>query len=110
ITSGTPLSATQLNASANVPGAFAYEPPLNTVLPVGDNQALSVIFTPFDLANVAAAGSTVHINVTGATPAAYTVSSTSYAYRTIDGTNLNLTDDSAATITSPFPILFGGGS
>src|SRR5436309_1048607 len=40
----------------------------------------------------------------------YTVSSTAFSYRTISGTNLNLGDDSSAAITSPFPVLFGGGS
>ncbi|NJD69893.1 MAG: choice-of-anchor D domain-containing protein, partial [candidate division NC10 bacterium] len=39
----------------------------------------------------------------------YTVSSTSFVYRTIGGTSLNLGDDSSARITSPFPIRFGGG-
>ena len=32
-----------------------------------------------------------------------------YSYRTITGTSLNLGDDAVATITSPFPIQFGGG-
>src|SRR5437867_7705804 len=40
----------------------------------------------------------------------YTATPTDFNYRSITGTNLNLTDDSAASITSPFPILFGGGS
>lgn len=47
ITYGTPLSATQLNATASVPGTFVYSPAANTVLPVG-TQTLSVIFTPSD--------------------------------------------------------------
>jgi hypothetical protein len=33
-----------------------------------------------------------------------------YNYLTISGTNLNLGDDSVASVTSPFPIQFGGGS
>jgi Tol biopolymer transport system component len=37
----------------------------------------------------------------------YEVSSTAYAYRAIGGTNLNLTDDSTATVATPFPIRFG---
>jgi hypothetical protein len=40
----------------------------------------------------------------------YTVASTTFEYRTVTGTNLNLDDDSVASITAPFPILFGGGS
>src|SRR5881396_1487389 len=40
----------------------------------------------------------------------YTVAPTTFSYRTITGTNLNLSDDSSAAIASPFPILFGGAS
>jgi hypothetical protein len=35
---------------------------------------------------------------------------TNLSYRTIAGTNLNLGDDSVAQVSSPFPILFGGGN
>jgi Tol biopolymer transport system component len=53
ITAGTPLSSTQLNATASangasVAGTFAYNPPAGTVLAVGANQPLSVAFTPDD--------------------------------------------------------------
>ena len=41
ITSGTPLGATQLNATANVAGTFVYTPPSGTVLGVGAGQTLS---------------------------------------------------------------------
>lgn len=47
ITYGTALSSTQLDATANVPGAFVYTPASGTVLAVG-NQTLSVTFTPTD--------------------------------------------------------------
>ena len=47
ITEGTALSATQLNATASVPGAFAYEPKDGTVLPAG-KSTLKVTFTPTD--------------------------------------------------------------
>ncbi|OLB00745.1 MAG: hypothetical protein AUH09_03020 [Candidatus Rokubacteria bacterium 13_2_20CM_70_12] len=40
----------------------------------------------------------------------YTATPTTFNYRIITGTNLDLGDDSSAAITSPFPILFGGGS
>src|SRR2546422_11479430 len=36
------------------------------------------------------------------------VEPTTFSYRTITGTSLDLGDDSSASITSPFPILFGG--
>ncbi|PYV10401.1 MAG: hypothetical protein DMG23_07775, partial [Acidobacteria bacterium] len=38
------------------------------------------------------------------------VAPSDYNYRNFSGTNLDLGDDSVATITSPFPIQFGGGS
>jgi hypothetical protein len=41
----TALSATQLDATANAPGKFAYSPRAGTVLP-GGGQTLSVLFTP----------------------------------------------------------------
>ena len=44
---GTPLSSKQLNATANVSGSFAYNPPSGSVLNVGTNT-LCVIFTPTD--------------------------------------------------------------
>ena len=46
IASGTPLSAVQLNASANVPGSFTYTPAAGTVLAVGNGRNLHVDFTP----------------------------------------------------------------
>jgi hypothetical protein len=64
---GTPLSATQLNATVagvaggTPPGALTYTPPAGTVLPAGANQALKV-----DAAatiNYNAATKTVNINV-----------------------------------------------
>jgi uncharacterized repeat protein (TIGR01451 family) len=47
ITYGTPLGAAQLNATATVPGTFAYSPASGAVLPAGGNS-LSVVFTPTD--------------------------------------------------------------
>jgi hypothetical protein len=45
---GQALDASRLNATASVPGTFVYTPPLGTVLNVGNNQPLSVSFTPAD--------------------------------------------------------------
>ncbi len=64
---GGALGATQLNATSNVPGTFAYNPPLGTVLPVGDHQSLSVTFTPTDAITYSTAAATVFINVKPAT-------------------------------------------
>jgi hypothetical protein len=44
---GAALSGVQLDATANVPGTFAYTPAAGTVLPVGTQQ-LTVTFTPSD--------------------------------------------------------------
>ena len=44
---GMALSSVQLDATANVPGTFAYSPSAGTVLDVG-SQTLSVTFTPTD--------------------------------------------------------------
>ena len=50
---GTPLSGTQLNASATgisgaLLGGFTYTPPSGTLLATGANQTLNVLFTPMD--------------------------------------------------------------
>jgi hypothetical protein len=60
---GTALSSTQLNASTNVLGSFAYTPAAGTVLSVGNNQTLSVVFTPTDSTDYTTATQTVSINV-----------------------------------------------
>ena len=43
-------------------------------------------------------------------PINYAASSTRYKYRTIQGTNLNLCSYCGTSVTSPFPLQFGGGS
>ena len=67
ITYGTPISATQLNATASVPGSFVYIPAAGTVLSAGD-QILKADFTPTDTTNYSAASATVSITVNKATP------------------------------------------
>jgi sugar lactone lactonase YvrE len=62
ITSGTPIGATQLNASSSVPGSFSYIPPAGTILPVG-TQTLSVAFSPTDSTDYTSATQTVSIVV-----------------------------------------------
>ena len=63
ITNPTPLDSTQLNATASVPGTFVYNPAAGTVLNVGNNQTLSVTFTPTDSTNYNTATASVRINV-----------------------------------------------
>jgi hypothetical protein len=59
---GTPLSATQLNATASVPGTFNYSPSFGAVLGLG-TQTLNAAFTPADTLNYASATSSTTINI-----------------------------------------------
>lgn len=64
---GTVLTATQLNATANVPGTFAYTPSAGTTMRAA--QTLSVTFTPTDPASYTTASKSVTIDVLiGGTP------------------------------------------
>ena len=67
ITYGTSLSGTQLDASADVAGSFAYSPSAGTVLNAGTGQTLSAIFTPTDSTDYNSVNATSIINVTPAT-------------------------------------------
>jgi len=81
ITYGTALSATQLDATANVAGTFTYTPAAGTVLAAG-TQTLNVAFTPTDTTDYTSASDSVTLTVnqpskttptvTWATPAAIT--------------------------------------
>jgi hypothetical protein len=62
ITYPAPLSSTQLDATASVPGTFVYSPAAGTVLAAG-TQTLSVTFTPNDATDYATATATVTITV-----------------------------------------------
>jgi hypothetical protein len=63
ITYGTLLSATQLNATADVDGTFVYTPAIGTKLVAGSNQALKGDFTPTDATDYNSTSKTVYINV-----------------------------------------------
>ena len=76
---GTGLSGLQLNATANVPGTFEYSPVAGTVLGAGDNQTLSVLFTPTDTQAYTSASATVTINVVQR-PLTVTANSTARLY------------------------------
>ena len=65
---GAALSATQLDATASVPGTFSYTPAAGAILGVGNNQSLSVAFTPTDATDYTTATATATINVLPATP------------------------------------------
>lgn len=64
ITYGTALSSTQLNATANVPGTFSYDPAGGTILPPGD-QVLGVTFTPTDTTDYSVVTETIPLTVNG---------------------------------------------
>jgi hypothetical protein len=64
---GTLLSSTQLNARANLPGMFVYDPPAGTQLDSGSAQVLNATFTPTDTANYDTISKSVMINVAKAT-------------------------------------------
>ncbi len=68
ITYGTPLGASQLNASSTVPGTFTYAPASGVVLNAG-NQALSVTFTPTDSTDYSPAAASVVLVVKAASQA-----------------------------------------
>jgi Abnormal spindle-like microcephaly-assoc'd, ASPM-SPD-2-Hydin len=62
ITYGTALSSAQLDATANVPGTFAYSPTAGTVPPAGADT-LTVVFTPTDTSSYNTATASVKLVV-----------------------------------------------
>jgi RHS repeat-associated protein len=56
------LTSAQLNATANVPGTLAYDPPLGAMLDIG-METLSVTFTPTDTQNYTSVTKTVSLSV-----------------------------------------------
>jgi hypothetical protein len=92
ISYGTALSATQLNATASVPGSFAYAPSAGAVLDAGAAQTLSVTFTPTDTAHYATKTATVSINVLKLTPSITWPAPADITYGTpLGATQLNAT-------------------
>src|SRR5262249_61756825 len=65
---GTPVSSTQLDAIASVPGTPVFFPGPSAVLGVGAGLTLSVTFTPTDSIDYTTAHATTTITVTPATP------------------------------------------
>jgi subtilisin-like proprotein convertase family protein len=60
---GTALGPDQLNATADVPGTFVYNPPAGTVFTVSNNQPLSVTFQPDDTNSYVVASASVSLTV-----------------------------------------------
>ena len=65
---GLALNSVQLDATASVPGGFAYAPPAGTVLKAG-SQTLTAAFTPTNTTTYSSAAATVQLTVNQATPA-----------------------------------------
>ncbi|MCX6953254.1 MAG: immunoglobulin domain-containing protein [Verrucomicrobia bacterium] len=73
ITYGTALSATQLNATASIPGNLVYNPASGAILNAGGSQTLNATFTPTDSANYFPVTATVALTVNKATPSITTL-------------------------------------
>jgi hypothetical protein len=98
VTFGTPLSATQLDAQANVTGTFVYTPALGSLLAVG-TEALSVTFTPTN-PEYATITTTVSLTVNIATPVITWPQPAAIVYGTPLGTNqLDATANTVGTFT-----------
>jgi hypothetical protein len=78
------LSATQLNASSTVPGAFTYSPAAGTVLGAGP-QVLTVTFTPTDTIDYLPVTTTVTLTVSQAAPSITWVAPAPVTYGTALG-------------------------
>jgi hypothetical protein len=106
ITYGTPLSSTQLNATANVPGSFSYSPGAGTILSAG-SQTLSVIFTPTDTTTYKTATASVTLQVNQATPTITWAKPAPITYGTpLSSTQLNAT----ANVPGSFSYSPGAGT
>ena len=81
VPTGTILGATQLNATANVPGTFTYSPAAGTLFSAPGNFGLSVSFDPVDSTDYGLASASVVLTVTLATvtPSVTTAGATSVA-------------------------------
>jgi hypothetical protein len=91
ITYGAPLSATQLNATASVPGAFVYTPALGSIVPAG-SHTLSVTFTPTDATDYTVVSASVTLTVSQATPQITWAAPAAITYGTeLSATQLNAT-------------------
>jgi pilus assembly protein CpaE len=88
---GTALSAAQLNATASVPGVFAYTPATGKVLTAG-LHTLTAAFTPTDSTDYNRARATVPLIVTRATPVIiWPAPATIFSGDALDAVQLNAT-------------------
>ncbi len=97
ITYSTALSATQLNATASVPGTFAYSPASGTI-PAGGTDTLSVTFTPTNTTDYTSVTKTLNLTVGKATPVITWATPAAIAYSTtLSATQLDATASVAGT-------------
>jgi hypothetical protein len=96
---GTALSATQLNASANMQGSFTYSPAAGTILHA-ESQTLQAIFTPSDTTDFHPVTATVSITVTPANPVLTWPAPAAIVYGTaLSSSQLNATASTAGTFS-----------
>ncbi len=102
IQQGTAISATQLDATANVAGTFSYSPAAGTVPPAG-TQPLTVTFTPSDTTDYMSvtAHNSLIVNATGkSSPLISWSAPAAISYGTaLSSTQLNATANVAGTFT-----------
>lgn len=92
ITYGTPLSPTQLNATANMAGAFSYSPAAGTVLSIG-THTLTATFTPADATDYTTATASVPITVNSAFTLSASPSSLTLASRSSTSSAITISHD-----------------
>ena len=106
ITYGTVLSSTQLNATASVPGTFAYAPAAGSI-PLAGTDTLSVTFTPTDTSNYTTVTKTVQITVGQATPTIIWTTPVGITYGTVLST---IQLDATASVPGTFVYTPAAGS
>ena len=91
VAQGTALSTAQLDATANVPGTFSYNPAAGAVLQAGTQQ-LTATFTPSDATDYALAAAHNSLTVTGSSGATLTaIQITASSNSVAAGSTLQLT-------------------
>ncbi|MGC1297353.1 MAG: hypothetical protein WA869_20170, partial [Alloacidobacterium sp.] len=92
--SGTALSATQLDATASVPGTFTYSPTVGTVLPMGQTT-VTAVFAPTDSVDYSNATATQTITV---------IASPATAKANAPATTNTGQTESASLTVNPYPL------
>jgi hypothetical protein len=101
ITYGTPLSATQLDATSPVSGTFAYTPATGKILPKGP-QNLSVLFTPSDTTDYSMAEDSVQLIVNP--PPSVSPTSLNFGNQAVNQTSAAKTVTLTNAVTGPLTI------